>query len=364
LPAKLRITTGFGPGAQPRIIPSLSRLVATPPGAKIYLVVTEPARGPDALGSPSLGDQLDIIAITDSGATTEGAGYPAADIADPLNLYAAGIRWPHGGPLPLAQRIADAYNVAVVPDGVAQVRWTFATRAGRAGSVVTVPVTNNVAVTKLTPTHRASLHTTWYAADGQVIPTSSAPRTHALAVKYTAKRRIALAGARRSHFTAAPAILHAFAVFDIDSRSGTRIGDGYVVSHPTLSQLPLGLLDGPGPRQQLDLRDVRKVAVPSGQTLYVVPGEDTICLFVADPVQLPYNRSPSGISGGCTDSLALVLKGGTGESSSGSDIHGSMVYAVVPRTTHGYKLQTGVHTFRIVHPVDGIVVAHTPFQFG
>jgi hypothetical protein len=152
----------------------------------------------------------------------------------------------------------------------------------------------------------------------------------------------------------------AFAVFDFDSRSGTHTGNGYVISHPTLAQLPVSLLPGGlGRRQQLDLRDVRKVVSPLGQTLYIVPGVNTICLFVV------YRRpTGGGVGGGCAGSLALALKGGAGQSSSGSRMHGSMVYAVVPRTTHDYKLQTGIHAFRIIHPVDGVVIAHTPFQFG
>src|SRR5581483_5780666 len=103
LPANLHITI-FGQPQSPTIIPSLSRLVATPPGAKIYLVVTDPVRGGEALWSPALGDQLNILAITSSGATTLGAGYPAADIRDPMNVYRAGLRLP-GGPGTLAQRI-------------------------------------------------------------------------------------------------------------------------------------------------------------------------------------------------------------------------------------------------------------------
>jgi hypothetical protein len=367
LPAKLHITT-FPRDESPTIIPSLSRLVATPPGAKIYLVVTQPARGSDALWSPSLGDQLNVVAITDSGAITEGgagfpaaAGYPAADITDPMNLFIAGLKLSNSGRTSAAQRLADAYRVAILPDGVARVRWTLTTRTGGAGAVVTVPVMNNVAISKLTPANAAPLRTTtWYAADGHIVPPSSAARTRALASENASRRRTALAAARRSHVTATPAILNAFAVFAFDSRSSTHTLNGYVISHPTLAQLPLSLLPGGlGRRQQLDLRDVRKVVSPSGQTLYIVPGVNTICLFVV------YGHSSGGGSGGgCAGSLALALKGGAGESSSGNRMQGSMVYAVVPRTTHDYKLRTGIHAFRIIHPVDGVVIAHTPFSFG
>lgn len=364
LPAKLHLTT-LGQTESPTIIPSLSRLVATPSGAKIYLVVTEPARGSDALWSPSLGDQLNIVAITDSGASTEGAGYPAADITDPTNVYLAGLKPAIGDQLNVTQRIADAYDVTIVPDGVARVRWTFATRTGGVGPVVTVPVTNNVAITKLTAATTVPLHATWYAADGHVVPTTSAARTRALATKTATRRRTALAAATRSHISAAPAILHAFAVFDFDSRSGTRTANGYVISHPTLAQLPLMLLPGRlGRGQQLDLRDVRVVVAPSGQTLYVIPGANTICLFVVDNVHLPAGRSSSGASGGCAASLTSALTDGAGETASGGGMQGSMVYLVLPRTTRDYKLQIGAHASRVIHPVDGVVIAHTPFQFG
>lgn len=366
LPAKLHIPNVYA--SKPlTIIPSLSRLVATPPGAKIYLVVTEPARGNGTLWSPSLGDQLNIVAITKSGAITEGAGYPAADITDPTNVYASGIKLSNARQSTRAQRLADAYDVAIVPDGVAHVRWTFATRAGTAGPVITVPVANNVAITKLTPAHARVLHTTWYAPNGHVVPTSNAPSRRILAAQDASRRRAALAAARRSHVTATPAILHAFAVFDFGSRSGTRVAHGYIISHPSLAQLPVALLPGGlgGPRSQQDLRDVRKIVAPSGQTLYIIPGVNTICLFAVEISHLPYQRASStDLSGGCAPTLARALKDGTGETSTGSRIRGSMVYMVVPRTTHNYKLQTGRHAFRTIHPVDGVVVAHTPFRFG
>jgi len=51
------------------ILPSLSRLVATPPGARLYLVVTTPVSGSQALWRASLGDQVTILVITAHGAT-------------------------------------------------------------------------------------------------------------------------------------------------------------------------------------------------------------------------------------------------------------------------------------------------------
>jgi hypothetical protein len=48
---------------QGALIPGLTRLVATPPGARLYLVVTAPAGGPLPIWNPNLGDQVAIVDV-------------------------------------------------------------------------------------------------------------------------------------------------------------------------------------------------------------------------------------------------------------------------------------------------------------
>jgi hypothetical protein len=49
---------------QGTIIPALTRLVATPAGASLYLAVFTPPRGSLPLWSPSLGDQVSLVSVT------------------------------------------------------------------------------------------------------------------------------------------------------------------------------------------------------------------------------------------------------------------------------------------------------------
>ncbi len=178
MPAHLKLQD---PEAQSgRIIPSLTRLVAIRPGVRIYLVVTTPYRGASQIWSPRFGDQVTVVAITARG-DTEGAGYPAADLHDASQLVTAGWLTPS-----LRFDLRSAYDVAIVPDGVARVRWTFASTAGVAGRVVDVPVTNNVALTPLRLSTYVLSSALWYAPDGGVVPTSATALNRASAAQQAA----------------------------------------------------------------------------------------------------------------------------------------------------------------------------------
>jgi hypothetical protein len=121
---------------------------------------------------------------------------------------------------------ANAYDVAVVPDGVAQVRWTFGDIAGKPGRVVDAPAADNVAVV---PYMRSAgearlVRAAWFASNGRAIPTSDQALLRAIAArKAVLSARIVRYDARHS-YRAAPALLADFAVFAVTSRTGVRTG--------------------------------------------------------------------------------------------------------------------------------------------
>jgi hypothetical protein len=74
-------------------------------------------------------------------------------------------------------------DVAVVPDGVAQVRWTFGDIAGKPGRVVDAPAADNVAVVPYVRSARGArlVRAAWFASNGRVIPTSDKALLRAIA---------------------------------------------------------------------------------------------------------------------------------------------------------------------------------------
>lgn len=122
LPAGLRI-----PDRQGKIIGRLTRLVGVEPDARLFMVVNTPAGGNPPLWSPTLGDQVAIVAVTSHGAI-ESQAVPAVDLTDADQLGYAGA----------AARTGPVYRVAIVPDGVARVRWTFGSVSGKVQSRVNI----------------------------------------------------------------------------------------------------------------------------------------------------------------------------------------------------------------------------------
>lgn len=92
---------------QGTIIPALTRLVATPTGASVYLAVFTPARESPPLWRPRLGDQVSLVSVTGERASlTEPV--PAVDLTDANNVttVATGSSQPNPGP---------DYYVGIVP---------------------------------------------------------------------------------------------------------------------------------------------------------------------------------------------------------------------------------------------------------
>lgn len=243
-----------------------------------------------------------------------------------------------------------------MPDGVAQVRWTFANAGGKPTPAVEVPVTNNVAVGPRGPSTAFLLHARWYAANGSVVPTSDRALRHAIAVRQaTLKRQAIRYDARHSHH--APASLLAdFAVFTVHSRSGIRTAAGNIISKPRLSSLPLAILDIAAPNQppQLDPEQMREVRTPSGDRGWIIPGARGLCLAVVDQPRFPFNRYGGGAGEACTASLARAESEGTGLSS-GYPGGPTVTYGVVPIAKRTVRVWTG-HGYRSIHPADGVYV--------
>jgi hypothetical protein len=366
LPAHLVVNPGAVVGDQIHqgtIIPSLTRLVATRANIKIYLVVTTPTSGPQALWQPSQGDEVAVVSITPHGAT-QSAGYPAAELSDSAELVSAGFLRPaHRSARTRAGALRRAYDVAIVPDGVARVRWTFANSGDGAGRTVSASVINNVAITPASKSTAFVFRAAWYASDGIVVPSSAKVIDQAIAARNATETRQALAQAERQHVSAPPQLLAAFAVFSFKSPTGTRTPDGYVIAHPPLSKLPLNILTLGGPSAE-DLRQVRSVRAPSGLEMWVIPGSNGICVDSIDPptIGLDGQLRSRGSGGSCSANLQRAIADGAGEDADNQ--HGAVQYSVVPRTVHTIKIQITIRTSRTIHPVDGVYIGRTPFKFG
>lgn len=122
-------------GAHGVIIPTLTRLVAQPAGASVYLAVSTPLAGSPPLWSPKLGDQVGIVTVTSIGAT-ETFTAPAADLTNAFIVEGV-----EGAPVASSQAPTSVYEAGIVPDGVARVRWTFANATAVRGRCRPVVVT-------------------------------------------------------------------------------------------------------------------------------------------------------------------------------------------------------------------------------
>ena len=255
---------------------------------------------------------------------------PAVDLTNGFAVEVVG-----GGRSQSTHALAGAYEVGIVPDGVARVRWTFANATAKRTYVVDVPAANNVAIRPLHPGTPFLLRASWHAADGSVVPTSDGALRQAIAARDNILReRIIRQDAHRS-FRPSPAIIADFAVFNVTSRSGVRVGD-LTISHPKLSSVPLPILDLTAPRRrdpldpELDPEDMRQATTPSGVSAWIIPGRHGLCVAAVDQPQFPY-RYGSGGGGECSASVAQAEIGGVGFSScrfSGYSWH----YGVLPNT--------------------------------
>jgi hypothetical protein len=306
LPASVHLgRVATGPLNGP-VIPSLTRLVATRPGAKLYLIVTKPYTGQGHRWSPKLGDQVAIVDLTKRGASHT-AGIPAADLDDPSEVSVVGTLRRVASPVGGRPRI-NPLQVAIVPDGVARVHWILPTDTGSATRSVSVTASNNIVVTPAMTLPRP-LHAAWYAQDGTVVPAHYLPLRQAETAQQAPAREQAISYDKRHSYTAAPSILAEYRIFRITSRSGVPVGNGMAILWPRLSSLPTPILESafPGQPQHLDPLDIREVITRSGTRLYVIPGARGLCVSRSYPD--PLTGIVEGGGDACAPNLKLAKRG-------------------------------------------------------
>ena len=230
LPAGLKFQPPVG-----NIIPSLTRLLATPPGARLFLVVRTPPGGRGALWSQKLGDQALVVAVTRYGATQTEA-IPAAALNDAQLGGLVGAPSAGRSHVNRAAALKHEYYVGIVPDGVAHVRWTFGTFHGQPALTVTRSVRDNVtyiAATDLRPRATSLLKAEWYAASGALVPTSGRVLRQAIQLRQAEERaRLLRTLSHYPRYRASASLLADFFVFSINSRTGVRIPSGLTISKP------------------------------------------------------------------------------------------------------------------------------------
>jgi hypothetical protein len=332
-----------GPEAKalaPLIIPRYTRLVASPPGARAFLVVTKPSTLP-GLWSSRFGDDVGVVVVA-GGQAGYRRGFPAVDLHDPANVFA----------------VSAGYLMGVFPDGVASVRWTFRDPVGGVERAVTKRVVGNVAVARIPPGTRELWSAVWYGAGGRVVPTSERLLEQMAAARQAHRRAAALRLARRSRNRIAPALLADFPVFAARPRplgpapSGAEAG--LAVAHPSLSSLPLGILE-PGLPGGADLRQVRLVTTAAGLQFWIIPGAGDACLF---QLRRPQNISPlapgtlAGGAGECAAGLDQI------EQSGGMwDTSGPFTYGFVAATNRSVTLIMRGGATEVAPVIGGVFVA-------
>jgi len=339
------------------IIGSLTRLVATPPGMQIYLVVTQPSTAKGALWKLKYGDQVAIVGVSAAGAT-ETPGHPAADLSDGLQVGGAGAP-ALGGP---------GYAVGVVPDGVAMVRWTFANRHLCRGATVPIAASNNVAYVPYSQVTGPVLAARWYAADGTAVPTSDRALRQVVAAQQAQIRTRILVADARIRYRPSPAILQGFQVFSVETITPSRVAGGLTIQAPVLRTVPVAILSITRPRRlppprslgrlfgpQPVPQDMREVTTASGYRIWVVPASTGVCVFTLNPPRLA--GLSEGAGGACSGSVANALKYGTGVSGPGPG--GSVTVRLLP-SAHPTITVRSRGRRRTITPPYGIYVAFTP----
>jgi hypothetical protein len=331
------------------IIPRFSRLVATVPGARFYLVVTKPAAGPMPLWSPELGSQVAIVEIA-RGNVSETPGVPAADLSDPSQVTLLG-----NGPRADRSR-KHLYVVEIVPDGVARVRWDFRDPRGGPDHLVSRRASHNLVV--MPAGHQVDplllRHVTWYRSDGSLAPTSFSALRRARAAQDAPRRARELQYDLQHSFPAPKGLLAHFSIFKINSPTGIPVAPGIVILHPRLSSAPLFILDvsTDWPWVRLDPLQTREVITPS-VTLVVVPGRRGIC--IADIRKSPLTGIPDGGGSSCNDQgVAKAEAHGVGAGSWNFGV--STTFGIVPDSTKTVTLRIGPHRTRVVRPLYGVYI--------
>jgi hypothetical protein len=196
----------------------------------------------------------------------------------------------------------------------------------------------------------------WYASDGSVIPTSDKALRNAIAGRQNAQRLQELRRYARYHYRPPRALLAAFAVFSITSRTGVHMPGGLTISRPTLESLPYPIVNVADPNQpaQLDPYDIRQVTSASGLQMWVIPGARGLCVTALEHARFP---SPLGLEtgagAGCAPSIAAAESDGSGFSS-GRPGGITTTYLVRPNSTPAITIRTGRRGRRTVRLPYGV----------
>lgn len=350
LPASVRRAAAQRGGGA--VIPSLSRLVAITPHARLFLVVRRPAGGTAPFWSPSLGDQISIVSVVGVD-TAETPPVPAADLDNATEVM------PSAGDRGFATTSPGSLFVAILPDGVARARWTFADQHFHPRRGIDIKPVNNVAYVPFTYRTSVLLRTTWYRSDGSVIPTSDRALQQANAARDAILSARIVRYDERHSDPADQNLLSDFSVFAITSPTGVRTAGGNVISHPPLSALPYPILVGaasPNQPPQLDPREIRQVTTPAGVRLWVLPGRHGLCLATLDPPHLPNAPFPTG-SSSCSPSVALATSAGVALTI--RHLGGpTTTYRIVPKTAPTITIRDRQGRRKTIRPADGIYVSH------
>jgi hypothetical protein len=306
------------------IIPRLTRLVYASAGTRMYIVVVTPAVH-NQMWSPRTGDQVAIVALVGHRGA-ESVPIPAVDLSNADELGFLSPRgYARGGPL-------DVYTVAVVPDGVARVRWDFVDAALKPMRTVDVTARDNTVIVS----HRTGLfwHAAWYGASGHVIPTSDAAFLKAQA-HMQAGMAAPVIRYLQHHPQPTPPVTSDYAVFSITSATGVRTAEGDVISAPPVTKLPWDILasarhSGPVGGGQPDYGDVRHVLTPSGGNVYVIPGPFGICLSSIERSSFPDGLFGGGGGGSCTEDVTQAERQGVAFTS--TSFGKSTTYRIVPKS--------------------------------
>jgi hypothetical protein len=248
--------------------------------------------------------------------------------------------------------------VGIVPDGLARVAWTFANVNGKRPYLVNAQAANDVVVA---PFHAGTpflLRVAWYTVDGAVVPTSDSALLHAIAARQNIEREPIIRRDARIRYRPSSALLAAFAVFNITSRTGVKVG-GLTISHPAASSLPLAILKITGharnPRfdPELDPKDIRQATTPSGVSAWIIPGARSLCVAEVDKPRFPRLFGGTGAAMGCSRDVASAVSEGSGVSSDGWH------YGVLPNTERTLTIRAGPHSHKTIHPPDGVYIYRT-----
>jgi hypothetical protein len=333
------------------IVPDLTRLVRTFGKERIYLVVATPDARSNPIWSPRLGDQAALVAVSGHNAA-ESIPVPALDLddADEVALLSPtpALRPTHHPGVVL--RSASARYVGLVPDGVTRVRWTFPDQEYRPGAIVEATVKNNVAVESppASSTIGGVLNAVWLNTAGRKVSTSNDALLSAEAAQNAQTKRVALRLALQHSGSANPALLSAFAVFSVTSRTGRPTAGGYIVSHPRPQDLPIAALQRSPRTPSLDYNEVREVRTSAGEEMFLIPGARSMCLVAGNPRSpFPDDRVEGGGGETCDPASRVRI---TGIGISGYEFGRNTIYRIVPKTISHIQVRINGHRMRVRVP--------------